>query len=147
MLRSLRGRWLAEVIDLPGVLAYGATRDEALAKAEALALRVIDGPFGTRRACARVEQAVHSRLSQWPSTRARRVLAALFRIGWTVKRTTGSHRVWSGQVGMTSCLRFTTRRKLARGCSPGSDGRASSDQATSDRRWSELTVALETQTS
>jgi predicted RNase H-like HicB family nuclease len=35
------GRWLAEVIDLPGVLAYGATRDEALARAQALALRVI----------------------------------------------------------------------------------------------------------
>lgn len=35
------GRWLAEVVDLPGVLAYGATRDEALAKAQALALRVI----------------------------------------------------------------------------------------------------------
>jgi predicted RNase H-like HicB family nuclease len=35
------GRWLAEVVELPGVLAYGATRDQALAKAEALALRVI----------------------------------------------------------------------------------------------------------
>ena len=35
------GRWLAEVVELPGVLAYAATRDEALAKAEALALRVI----------------------------------------------------------------------------------------------------------
>ena len=35
------GRWLAGVIDLPGVLAYGATRDEVLARAEALALRVI----------------------------------------------------------------------------------------------------------
>ena len=35
------GRWLAEVTDLPGVLAYGRTRDEALATAEALALRVI----------------------------------------------------------------------------------------------------------
>ncbi len=35
------GRWLAEVIDLPGVLAYGATRDEALANVEALALRVL----------------------------------------------------------------------------------------------------------
>ena len=29
----------------------------------------------------------------WPSTRASRVLAALVRIGWQVKRTTGSHRV------------------------------------------------------
>jgi predicted RNase H-like HicB family nuclease len=34
-------RWLAEVVDLPGVLAYGASRQQALAKAEALALRVI----------------------------------------------------------------------------------------------------------
>ena len=35
------GRWLAEVLELPGVLAYGATREEAMVKAEALALRVI----------------------------------------------------------------------------------------------------------
>ncbi len=32
-------------------------------------------------------------MSQWPATRASRVLAALLRIGWTIKRTTGSHRV------------------------------------------------------
>jgi predicted RNase H-like HicB family nuclease len=35
------GRWIAEVRDLPGVLAYGATRFEAIARAEALALRVL----------------------------------------------------------------------------------------------------------
>lgn len=35
------GRWIAEVDDLPGVLAYGKTRNEAIAKGEALALRVI----------------------------------------------------------------------------------------------------------
>ena len=35
------GRWIAEVPELPGVLAYGATRDQAAAKAEALALRVL----------------------------------------------------------------------------------------------------------
>ncbi len=34
------GRWIAEVINLPGVLAYGSTREEAIAKAQALALRV-----------------------------------------------------------------------------------------------------------
>ena len=39
--READGRWLAEVVALPGVLAYGATRDEALSRAEALALRVI----------------------------------------------------------------------------------------------------------
>jgi predicted RNase H-like HicB family nuclease len=35
------GRWIAEVPQLGGVLAYGATRDEAMAKAEVLALRVL----------------------------------------------------------------------------------------------------------
>jgi predicted RNase H-like HicB family nuclease len=34
-------RWIAEVIDLPGVVVYGETRERAVAKAEALALRVI----------------------------------------------------------------------------------------------------------
>ena len=35
------GRWIAEVIDLPGSLAYGQTREEAVARAEALALRIM----------------------------------------------------------------------------------------------------------
>ena len=32
-------------------------------------------------------------MSQWPATKAKRVLAALKRIGWVVKRQSGSHRV------------------------------------------------------
>jgi predicted RNase H-like HicB family nuclease len=35
------GRWLAEVLELPGALAYGQTAEEAVAKAQALALRVL----------------------------------------------------------------------------------------------------------
>lgn len=35
------GRWLAEVPELPGVLAYGSTSNEALVQAEMLALRVL----------------------------------------------------------------------------------------------------------
>jgi len=35
------GRWIAEVVDLPGVLAYGKTPEEAKAKVQALALRVV----------------------------------------------------------------------------------------------------------
>ena len=35
------GRWLAEVPTLPGVMCYGADRDEAVARVQALALRVI----------------------------------------------------------------------------------------------------------
>ena len=39
--RESDGRWLAEVPDLAGVMCYGADRDEAVARVQALALRVI----------------------------------------------------------------------------------------------------------
>ena len=39
--REEDGRWIAEVPQLPGVLAYGITAEEAMRKAEALALRVL----------------------------------------------------------------------------------------------------------
>lgn len=39
--RETDGRWIAEVPDLPGVMVYGQTREEAINKVEALALRVM----------------------------------------------------------------------------------------------------------
>jgi predicted RNase H-like HicB family nuclease len=39
--RETDGRWIAEVPALPGVLLYGESREAALAKVEALALRVL----------------------------------------------------------------------------------------------------------
>lgn len=39
--REEDGRWIADVIDLPGVMAYGTTREEALRHAGAIALQVI----------------------------------------------------------------------------------------------------------
>ena len=35
------GRWIVEVVDLPGVMTYGKTREEAISKVKALALRVL----------------------------------------------------------------------------------------------------------
>lgn len=35
------GRWLAEVPELPGVMAYGGSREEAITRTQALALRVL----------------------------------------------------------------------------------------------------------
>ena len=35
------GRWIAEVLELPGVLVYGASEEEAITHARALALRVL----------------------------------------------------------------------------------------------------------
>ena len=39
--REPDGRWIAEVPDLPGVMCYGGDRNEAIARVQALALRVI----------------------------------------------------------------------------------------------------------
>ncbi len=51
--REEDGRWIADVLGIPGALAYGTTADEALARAQALALRVLadrlehgEGPKG-----------------------------------------------------------------------------------------------------
>jgi predicted RNase H-like HicB family nuclease len=35
------GRWIAEIAQIPGAMAYGSTREEAVARVEALALRVL----------------------------------------------------------------------------------------------------------
>ena len=39
--REEDGRWIAEIPELPGVMVYGDSRNEAFSKAEALALRVL----------------------------------------------------------------------------------------------------------
>ena len=39
--REEDGRWLTEIPDLPGVMVYGSTREEAVARVKALALRVL----------------------------------------------------------------------------------------------------------
>jgi predicted RNase H-like HicB family nuclease len=50
--REEDGRWLAEVAALPGVMCYGKDRDEAVAKVQALALRVIAERLEHREAAA-----------------------------------------------------------------------------------------------
>lgn len=40
------GRWLAEVLELPGVLAYGPTITEAVVNVQVLAFRVLADPLG-----------------------------------------------------------------------------------------------------
>ena len=39
--REEDGRWIAEVLELPGVMCYGQVRDEAISNAERLAIEVI----------------------------------------------------------------------------------------------------------
>ncbi len=39
--RETDGRWIAEIVQIPGAMAYGTTRDEAMARAEIVALRTL----------------------------------------------------------------------------------------------------------
>ena len=39
--RETDGRWIAEILEIPGAMKYGESRESAIAGAEALALRVV----------------------------------------------------------------------------------------------------------
>ena len=95
--QEVDGRWIAEVRELSGVLAYGRTRDEAITKVEALGLRVLADRLENNAGGAHLSAPDFLRrtMSEWPSAKARQVIAALLRIGWTLKRDAGSHRVLS----------------------------------------------------
>jgi len=51
-------------------------------------------------------------MSEWPSTRARRVLAALLKIGWQLKRQTGSHRTLSREGWPDVVFAFHDREEM-----------------------------------
>jgi predicted RNase H-like HicB family nuclease len=49
------GRWIAEVPDLSGVMEYGETREEAIARVQSLALRVIADRLDSQKICRNAE--------------------------------------------------------------------------------------------
>ena len=51
-------------------------------------------------------------MSDWPSTKANRVLASLLRIGWNVKRQTGSHKVLARDGWPNVVFAFRDREEL-----------------------------------
>ncbi len=51
-------------------------------------------------------------MSRWRSTRARRVLAALERIGWKIKRQSGSHRVLEREAWPNTVFAFHNREEI-----------------------------------
>jgi predicted RNase H-like HicB family nuclease len=65
------GRWIAEVPDVPGVMVYGTTRQEAVAKAEALALRAIADRLDHGEAIPELDGLFAVGMSHWPSRKAR----------------------------------------------------------------------------
>jgi len=91
------------------------------------------GSTRTRRAGASTEQSIHSRLSQWPSTRARRVLAALLRLGGRSNAPQARTECWNGRAGLMSYSRSTIQTRLARECLPGLRERPASSQGNSEQ--------------
>ena len=65
------GRWLAEIRELPGVLAYGQTSEEAVAKAQALALRVLADRLEHGESAHGFVNIFCRSMSQWSSAKAR----------------------------------------------------------------------------
>jgi len=51
-------------------------------------------------------------MAHWPSTRAARVLAALLRIGWTIKRQSGSHRTLQRPGWLDAVFAFHDREEI-----------------------------------
>lgn len=49
------GRWIAEVMDIPGVMVYGEDKERAIAKAKALALRVLADRVEDDRLSAKID--------------------------------------------------------------------------------------------
>jgi len=88
--REEDGRWIGEIPELPGVVAYGTTEAEARTKVQALALRVIADRLEHGEPIPSVPSISLSRPEGMALEQGGRVHRALLRIGWRVKRRSGS---------------------------------------------------------
>jgi predicted RNA binding protein YcfA (HicA-like mRNA interferase family) len=59
-------------------------------------------------------------MTQWPAAKARRVLAALLRIGWEIKRESGSHRTLARSGWPDIVFAFHDAKRSGPACRPGS---------------------------
>ena len=88
---GIHSDYRADIESMPGVMAYGETRESAIAAVRALALRAaadcIEHGEEVPAPLARIFS-----IAAGLSTKARQVLAALLRIGWTIAWQKGSHR-------------------------------------------------------
>jgi len=55
-------------------------------------------------------------MTNWPSSKARQVLSALYRIGWTLKRQSGSHKTLSRPGWPDVVFAFHEREEIVREC-------------------------------
>jgi predicted RNase H-like HicB family nuclease len=107
--REEDGRWIAEALEIPGVMACGDSLEEAVGSAEKLAIEVIaDRIKHGELPKAALSVSFRVSIEQVPATKANRILAVLLRIGWRVKRRKGFPSHDRAIPGQTANLPFTT---------------------------------------
>jgi len=126
------GRWLAEVPQLPGVLAYGASENEAMAKAEALALRVMAERHEHAEAKP-MEIRLSLPAAAWASDLpARPGVSPFFIWAGNLSAKTGPTGRSRVQAGQTSSLPATMAMISARACLPELPGIQAQGQKISE---------------
>ncbi len=119
--REEDGRWLAEVPELPGVLAYGATADEAMAKAELLALRVLAERLEHNEAKPQPNlYRDRGCMTSWPSSKARQVLPPSTELAGRSSANRAHTKLLPAPAGSMWSSHSTTAKKLVRECLPAS---------------------------
>jgi predicted RNA binding protein YcfA (HicA-like mRNA interferase family) len=85
-------------------------------------------------------------MSQWSSAKAKRVLAALLRIGWTIKRESSSHKTLSRSGWSDVVFAFHDKDEIVQKCSPVSANTPALNQRIYRQifcfRWLSLTPSL-----
>ncbi len=108
LLRETDGRWIGDVSELPGVIVYGSTREEATTKTKALALRVIAEELDhgelkpMRTFCS--SQLLHERVARDEDLRSHRTLR---REGWPQYRFAYHDREELGPVILSEIAKHT----------------------------------------
>ena len=125
------GRWIAEVTELPGVLAYGASREQAIAHVEALALRVLADKIEHGEEVPGVASvfAVAARVSGRPPA-PKLFWPPCFASAGTPSASRARTARWSAKAGPITCSPSTTATRSGRGCWRASPRAPASRQAT-----------------
>lgn len=101
--RGRDGRWVAEVRDMPGVVAYGATAEDARRAALVMALRVvaerIERGESVQDALLAAIGAMQDALEHGSASTGARVLGAVLRIGSELKRRSDARRALPPERG------------------------------------------------
>lgn len=97
------GRWIAAIPQIPGVMCYGVSRNDAAATVEALTLKAIASRLDEGEMTASLnhywDSGKHPNMNQWSSLKAGLMLAALVRIGWWVSQATDRTEPATAQIG------------------------------------------------